>query len=1074
MKLRNSIMTAACLGAIYASGATESPRTAARIVGETDEARCEAAAPARAASYKTKLVGFMYYAESWNHIETGNTPLGIYTIDAVPGAQPEQFARIGMANSYCNGGAVLAGDTFWYIWRQSDETAGIDLSQLYTYNVVTGEFANRGMVDSALASNSDHAWDSTEDKIYGQYTVDGGRKLCVVDYEAQTLTPVGDCRQYYGLAFDAAGQLWGIDDSGDLYKVDKTNGAATKVGSTGITPAYAQSMTFDLKTGVLYWASYQDAGAASSNLYTVDTATGLATLVTAFTDEEEFFGLGVMPPMAKDNAPGLATSLALVNEAPALTGTFSFTLPLDTYMGSALEGEIGYKVYANGNDLFSGSGQPGESVSKEVTLPNGDVTVSVVCSNAEGDGPAAEYVCWVGEDYPVAPESVSLQIEEATGKVSLSWAPVTAGTHNGYIDPSKVTYTVTRFPGEVEVAANIAGTSFEETLEEPELPVDYHYTVKALNGWRESEVTESNHIPFGKGFKVPYYNNFDDASSLDLFYKIDGNGDGSTWKWSRFRTQTAYIFTGSDAEGQQDDWLITPGIDMKAGTTYRVSYTIPTSMNNGKFVDFMETAFGRGVNPADYVVAEQTFASTGLEVENHSFEITPETDGYYHIGFHAVSDCKIGLSLAIDDLSIDAMASQEAPAAVTDLTVKSSQGTPPITLRFKAPTKCVNGSELVAIEKIEVYRNTNDLVKTIDNPQPGKSISVTDNKGSKGMTEYTVVAYNAHGIGERATVSIYLGLDLPGAPRDITLTDMGKGKLKLTWSKPAVGANGGYCDPDNLTYTVYAINASGYAVPMKENIPGYETVIDEDNYYQREQTPVFYGLSASNSIGEGGAYASTEVMIGLDYSYPFTESWGGGQAAHSGWYRMSNGEQGWLPESGEASDNDGGCMEFHAAADGDLSYLCLGKVDMTTCYQPKLLFDYYVEPGADLQLLAEINLAYTGQYLTLEPISFADDNGEAGWREAVVDLADVANSYSYLAFRFLGRGTRAVPLRIDNVRVMDSDKTPNLGAGIDGPVVDSDVVETFYDLNGLRVNRPQPGAIYVVRRSDGTVGKVIF
>ena len=93
MKLRNSIMTAACLGVIYASGATESPRTAARIVGETDEARCEAAAPTRAASYKTKLVGFMYYAESWNHIETGHTPLGIYTIAAVPGAQPERFAR---------------------------------------------------------------------------------------------------------------------------------------------------------------------------------------------------------------------------------------------------------------------------------------------------------------------------------------------------------------------------------------------------------------------------------------------------------------------------------------------------------------------------------------------------------------------------------------------------------------------------------------------------------------------------------------------------------------------------------------------------------------------------------------------------------------------------------------------------------------------------------------------------------------------------------------------------------------------------------------------------------------------
>ncbi len=1066
---------AACISAICASAAPETPRTAARIVGEDDNVRSETNAPAKAGSYKTQLVGFMYYAESWNDIQTGYTPFGIYTIDAVPGAQPQQFDRIGKANSYCNGGAVLAGDTYWYIWRQSDEASGTDISQLYNYNVVTGEFANRGMVNSALASNSDHAWDPTEDKIYGQHTLDGSRKLCVVDYTAQTVTPVGDCRQYYGLAFDADGQLWGIDDSGDLYKVDKRNASATKVGSTGITPAYAQSMAFDFKTGVLYWASYQDAGASSSNLYTVDTATGKATLLTAFNDQEEFYGLGVMPAIAKDNAPGLATSLSLVNQAPSVKGTFSFTLPLETYMGASLEGEISYKVSANGNDLCSGKGKPGETVTQEVTLPNGDVTVSVICSNAEGDGPAAEYSCWIGEDYPLAPASATLAIEEATGKVTLSWEPVTAGAHDGYIDPAKVVYTVTRFPDNKEVAVKTADTSFTEILEEPELPVDYSYTVKAINGWRESEATESNHIPYGKGFKVPYHNSFDDASSLNLFYRLDGNGDGNTWKWSRFGTQTAYIFTGSDAPGQQDDWLITPGIDMKAGSTYKVTYTVVTNMNNGKFLDLMETAWGSGVDPKTYKVVEETFPCTGLKAENHSFEVTPETDGYYHIGFHAVSSCTTGLSIAIDELNIDVQANQEAPAEVTGLTVRTSQGTAPVTLKFTAPDRRVNGKVLDKIEKIDVFRNTNDLVKSVANPEPGKALTVIDNKGSKGMTEYTVVAYNEHGIGMRATVSVYLGLDFPGAPRDITLTDLGKGKLKLAWSKPEAGANGGYCDVDNLTYNVYAVN-NGKAVPYKEDVRGFETVIDENDYYSREQYPVCYAVSAVNSVGEGGVYASTEVMIGIEYSYPYAESWSAGQTLHSGWYRMSNGEQGWLPAAGESSDGDGGCMEFSAAADGDLSYLCLGKVDVTSAYQPKLLFDYYVEPGTDLQLLTEINLAYTGEYLTLAPISFAGDKGQAGWREAVADLADVAKNRSYLSVRFLGRGTPATPLRIDNVRVMDSDKTPNLGkdSGIDAPEVDGAAAEVWYDLNGLRADRPQKGSIYVVRAADGSSRKVMF
>lgn len=78
-------------------------------------------------SYHTQLVGFVYYAESWNDPEMEKTPMGIYTAEAVPGAQPQPFARIGYMNSHCNGGAVLADDTFYYIWRQTDPSGETDI-----------------------------------------------------------------------------------------------------------------------------------------------------------------------------------------------------------------------------------------------------------------------------------------------------------------------------------------------------------------------------------------------------------------------------------------------------------------------------------------------------------------------------------------------------------------------------------------------------------------------------------------------------------------------------------------------------------------------------------------------------------------------------------------------------------------------------------------------------------------------------------------------------------------------------------------------------------------------------------
>lgn len=1025
------------------------------------------------ASYQTQLVGFLYYAESWNNLE-GKTPMGIYTVDARPGSMPQPFARIGAMNSHCNGGAVLAGDTYWYIWRQTAESEqqNIDISQLYSYNIITGEFKNHGMVSSTLASTSDHAWDPTENKIYGQYTVDGSRKLCVVNYQTQELTPVGDCYNYYGLAFDAKGQLWGIDNGGILYKVDKSNGNATRIGSTGIIPKYAQSMAFDLKTGDLYWASITDAGVKEcSKLYRVDTATAKATLITAFQDSEEFLGLGVMPAKAADNAPGYATGLTVTMDLASTSGTVSFTLPEYAYMGAPLNGELQYRVMANDQTLFSGNGEKGSKITREITLPNGEVTVSVICSNAEGDGPAATISRWVGEDYPLAPTNVKLSINEATGKVSLNWDAVTTGVHNGYINPEKISYTITRMPDKKVVAEKQKGTSFEETLAEPELPVGYYYEVKALHDWRESEATASNNVPFGKGFNVPYHNSFDEAANMDLFYIIDGNSDGNTWKWDSHKTKTAYIFTGTDGPGNQDDWLITPGISMKAGSRYEIKYTVCANINDGRFLDRMEIKYGKGVDPKTYSMAEAAFDSKGQTVE-HRFEITPEEDGYYHIGFHAISNCKAGLSISIDELNIDVLANPLAPAAVTGLTIKTSQGTAPVTLRFTTPAKTVNGQKLDKITKIDVFRNTSELVKSIDATSPGRLTTVVDNKGAKGTTEYTVVAYNEHGVGERATVTTYLGLDIPGAPQNITLTDAGNGKLKLTWETPSTGANGGYCDPSNLTYSVYQV-VNGYAAEFKSGIRGNELEFSDQDYYANNQYPKFFGLSASNTAGEGGIYRSSEVMVGQLYSYPFTESWKAGQATHEGWYRMSNGEKGWEPTANQSSDNDNGCMSFEAAKEGDLSYLALGKVNTAFAAKPKLIFDYYAVPGTDMFLLPEINLAYSGSHVAADTIRFATLGGESGWRKAVLDIAPYTQGRSYISVRFLGKGSMLYPLRIDNVRIMDSDETPNHGFGAVGSITIDEGEVKYYDLNGFEVKSPQKGSIYIVRSASGKVYKTI-
>lgn len=1033
------------------------------------------------ASYETQLVGFLYYADSWNRLPDGQaTPMGIYTIGTTAGAMPEPFARIGQMNSHCSGGAVLAGDTFYYIWRQTDPSGmtGIDISTLYSYNIVTGEFNNLGEVPSTLASTNDHAWDPTDGTIYGQCSVDGKRKLAKVDYLNGSITPVGDCGNYYGLAVDREGQMYGIDNAGDLYKVDKNNGSATKVGQTGVSPGprYAQSMAFDIKTNELYWAYMGDAGNnwSYSRLYKVDTNSGTATLVTTFDDQQEIMGLGVMPPLADDNAPGYATDIQIDMKGASTDGNISFCLPAYTYMGGDLEGEISWAVYANDNKVAGGRGVKGTKVTADLLLPNGDVKVAVICSNDEGKGPEAVLSQWVGEDYPLAPANARLSVDESTGRFNLTWASVTEGQHGGFIDPDKITYSVTRFPDRIEVAKGIGSQAFEETIDEPDFPTGYYYEIKAVNGFRESDAAKSNVIPFGKGFEAPYFQHFDDENSMDLFLSIDGNNDGSTWKWSKHRTQTAYIFTGTDKPEPQDDWMISPGINMKAGNRYELRYTVCQNMNNGKFFDVMEVGFGIGVDTEKYEIAEEAFISLGKQ-EEHRVVVSPQEDGYYHFGFHAISDCVKGLSIELDDLSVDVLPNDEAPSKIENLTVKTSQGTAPVTFRFNLPTKRVNGKKLEKLTKVEIWRNTSELVKSQDVSEPGDRITITDNKGAKGMTRYSIVAYNEAGIGERLEKDVYLGLDVPGAPENIILTDNLNGGLKLTWEAPTEGANGGYCDPSNLSYSIYKV-LDNSAVGFKESIKGNELTIDvQDGYYSQTQSIVTYAVQAVNSAGGGNAFVSSEVIVGNPYAYPFVESWVNGNARWDMWYRMNNGTNGWLPESGSSSDEDGGCMAFSAARDGDMSYVCFGKVSMLDATAPKLIFDYYVVPGQSMSIEPQINKAFSGEYVSTDVIDFLSAEGMDGWREAVVDLREFKN-LPYITVRVLGKGCTVSPLRIDNLRIMDSDKTPNVGfAGVGNIMPETpEESEKYYDLHGFEIKNPQKGCIYIVRSATGKTRKVIM
>lgn len=134
---------------------------------------------------------------------------------------------------------------------------------------------------AALAAGTSATWAGPIG--YATWDVSGTDKLVRFDLASGTGTVLGAIRtaggtgytDVDGLAFDAAGRLWAVDDaSNTLMRLDTTTGAATVVGTMGSNLGIDFGLAFG-SGGTLYMS-------ASNKLYTVNTTTAAATLVGSF------------------------------------------------------------------------------------------------------------------------------------------------------------------------------------------------------------------------------------------------------------------------------------------------------------------------------------------------------------------------------------------------------------------------------------------------------------------------------------------------------------------------------------------------------------------------------------------------------------------------------------------------------------------------------------------------------------------------------------------------------------------------------------------------------------------------
>lgn len=367
-----------------------------------------------------------------------------------------------------------------------------------------------------------------------------------------------------------------------------------------------------------------------------------------------------------------------------------------------------------------------------------------------------------------------------------------------------------------------------------------------------------------------YSQSFDTEADFNTFSIEDADGDGTKWSYDA-EGQTAKYKYSSNYGYRCSDYLITPELNLKAGTKYTLSFFIKGEQGYSSISGEYSALLGQGDDPTKFdavVPVTQIKQNKGGLERNEKKDFTVEKDGTYRLAFRISNEDGMGcdrMTVNLDNISVIA-ASASSPAAVSNLTVTPDVNGDKATITFKAPEKAINNEALTAIGKIEVYRGET-LIKSITSPAPGSVQTVVDESPITGLNTYKVIPYSTDGSsGEEASTTVWVGKDTPEAVSNLNLTRTEDGKALISWTAPAKGVNGGVVDLATLTYQV---------TRFPDNIvvsKGKHETSFTDNIDLSKRNIYYYTVKAINGDLESKEVSTEKVFLGKAYELPYSES----------------------------------------------------------------------------------------------------------------------------------------------------------------------------------------------------------
>lgn len=396
----------------------------------------------------------------------------------------------------------------------------------------------------------------------------------------------------------------------------------------------------------------------------------------------------------------------------------------------------------------------------------------------------------------------------------------------------------------------------------------------------------------------------------------------------------------------------------------------------------------------------------------------------------------------------------QIPADVTDLKATTAAGKAPVTLTFTAPLEDNRGEALREISAVKVYRKMSseytfvNVVDEITDVKPGQQLTAVDEDAQENyFYNYKVVAVGSAGESYGSQVSVYLGLDTPSKPTDVTAKVNDDNTITVTWTAPAGGINNGFVDLDNLTYTILlgAPNSEYeyYATELESGITGtsYTYTLESD----QEQIYRFF-VKPNNNGTSGESGISNSVIAGKPATLPYVEKFNTkvndwNLTYNNVWVATSEGssdkiecaEQAYMPGnigSVVPVNADGGLayVYYGTYSDSEMDqYITSGNIDVSDAELPVVSFYYYAVAGYDTEL--ELSVSFDGgEFWTFWGENFRDHMGEDGWQKVEIPVDAQMMQAKTIQLQFHAhKGAYACSAVIDDVTVFDL-KAPKLEA----------------------------------------------